>query len=165
MAGALLGGAGTTSPRPGKRGRLTMAQWDYSAARLRTLSLLLFQLAVWTTLQFWQLRAAVTIVLSFLESVLHSMLPPIAVAAIVHAFEEYCVGGGRGGTWGGARTLWPRRRRMSLPSTWQWGCGWDVTINMLLGGACGKARGEGGGHAFATVDVVGQRQGGGCGNR
>ena len=40
----------------------------------------------------------------------------------------------------------------------------DVTINMLLGWACGKVRG-GGGMASATVDLVGQRRGEGCGNR
>ena len=32
----------------------------------------------------------------FLEHELHSTLPPIAMAAIVHAFKEYCGGGGGG---------------------------------------------------------------------
>ncbi len=40
----------------------------------------------------------VTIASSFLKRVLHSMLPPITMAAIAHAFEQYCGGGGGGGT-------------------------------------------------------------------
>ena len=62
---------------------------DYSAA-------LLFQLSAWTTLQFWRLRVVVTIASSFLERALHSTLPPVATAAIAHAFKEYCGGGGGG---------------------------------------------------------------------
>ena len=56
----------------------------------------LFQHAVWTTLQFWRLRIAVMIASSFLEHVLHSTLPPVAMAAIAHTFKEYCGGGGEG---------------------------------------------------------------------
>ena len=63
-----------------------MARRDYSVA-------LLFQLAVWTTLQFQRLRIAVTIVSSFLKRALHSTLPPVVMAAIVHAFKEYYGGG------------------------------------------------------------------------
>ena len=74
---------------PGGRGCRTTARRDYSVA-------LLFQLAVWTTLQFRRLRVAVTIPSSFLELTLHSTLPPVATATIVHAFEEYCGGGGGG---------------------------------------------------------------------
>ncbi len=40
----------------------------------------------------------------------------------------------------------------------------NVTINMLLSGVRGKAQG-GGSMVSATVDVVGQRQGGGCSDR
>ena len=72
--------------RPSGWGHQTMAQWDYSTA-------LLLQLAAWTTLQFWRLHIAVTIGLSFLERALHSTLPPVAVVAITHAFEEDCRGG------------------------------------------------------------------------
>ena len=66
-----------------------MAWQDYSTA-------LLFQLAPWTTLQFQRLHVAILIVLSFLERALHLTLPPVTTAAIVHAFEEYWEGGGRG---------------------------------------------------------------------
>ena len=60
-----------------------------------------FQLAAWTTVQFRNLRVAVTVVLLLLECALHSTLPPVT-AAIVHAFKEYCGGGGGGGAWGGS---------------------------------------------------------------
>ena len=66
-----------------------MARWDYSMA-------FLFQHAAWTTLQFWRLRIAVMIASSFLEHVLHSTLPPVAMAAIAHTFKKYCGGGGEG---------------------------------------------------------------------
>ena len=66
-----------------------MARRDYSVA-------LLFQLAAWTTLQFRRLHVAVMIASLFLERALHSTLPPVATAAIAHAFKEYCGGGGGG---------------------------------------------------------------------
>jgi hypothetical protein len=66
-----------------------MARWDYSAT-------LLLQVAVWMTLQFWRLRVTVTIALLFLERALRLTLPPVTTAAIVHAFKEYCGGGGGG---------------------------------------------------------------------
>ena len=99
---------------PSRRGCQTMARWDYSAA-------LLFQLATWTTLQFRQLHVAVMIALLFLKRALHSTLPPAAMAAIAHVFEEYCGGGG-----GGARTSRPWRRRGVdngglLLHRWRWG--------------------------------------------
>ena len=65
----ILGCAGQASGR----GRRTMARWDYSAA-------LLLQVAAWTTLQFWRLRVAETIALSFLKRALHSM-PPFNAAS------------------------------------------------------------------------------------
>ena len=85
---------------------------------LRTMSprpsgLLLFQLSACTTLQFRRLRVAVTIALLFLEHAPHSTLPPVAVAAIAHAFKEYCGGGGEGGAWGGSANF-----GTSSPSTW-----------------------------------------------
>ena len=61
---------------PSRRGRQTMAQWDYSAA-------LLLQVAAWTTLQFRWLRVAVTIASSFLKPALHLTLP----------FDARCIGG------------------------------------------------------------------------
>ena len=57
---------------------------------------LLFQLAAWTTLQLRWLHVTVTIALLFLERALHSTLPPVATAAIAHAFKEYCGDGGGG---------------------------------------------------------------------
>ena len=81
--------------RPIGWGCLTMAWRDYSVV-------LLFQLAAWTTLQFWWLQVAAMIALSFLKCVLHSTLPPIGTATIAHAFKKNCEGGGAGG----------------------WGCGW-----------------------------------------
>ena len=42
------------------------------------------------------------IVSSFLEHAIHSTLPPVAVAVIVHTFEEHCEGRGGGGAWGGS---------------------------------------------------------------
>ena len=65
-----------------------MVLWDYSAA-------LLLQVTAWTMLQFRWLCVAVTIASLFLERTLHLALTPVAMAAIAHAFEEYC--GGRGG--------------------------------------------------------------------
>ncbi len=61
---------------PSGRGCRTMARQDYSVA-------LLFQLAVWTTLQFRRLRIAVTITLLFLKRALHSTLQQPSTVQLV----------------------------------------------------------------------------------
>ena len=98
-----------------------MARRDYSVV-------LLFQLAAWTTLQFWWLQVAAMIALSFLKCALHSTLPPIGTATIAHGFKKNCEGGGRedrgavgrvgavavwhrGGRWGGSLGVGTEERR------------------------------------------------------